>query len=88
MVFFDPQFRFGKPVALLADFDDLLVRLEKIGYRLVWTLLGEKLVLGSDRDMPRVTYSQLAWLTETGLVKVGERRFFNDYNQDQGLAKK
>jgi hypothetical protein len=87
-VFFDPQFRLGKPVALVADIDDLLVRLEKIGYRLVWTLLGEKWVLGGkDHDTPRTIYSQLAWLTDTGAVTVGERRFFEDYNQDQGLAK-
>jgi len=75
-------------VALLADLDDLLVRLDKIGCRLVWTLLGEKWVLGGeDRETPRIIYSQLAWLTGTGAVKVGERRFFENYNQDQGLAK-
>jgi hypothetical protein len=87
-VFFDPQFRFGKPVALVADIDDLLMRLEKIGCRLVWTLLGEKCVLGGeDRDTPRITYSQLAWLTDTGMVRVGKRRFFEDYYQDKGPTK-
>lgn len=54
-VFFDPQFLLGRPAALLADFDDLLVRLDKIGCRLVWTLLGEKYVLGDERrDTPRI----------------------------------
>jgi hypothetical protein len=87
-VFFDPQFRFGRPVTLLADFDDLIVRLDKIGYRLVWTLLGEKWVLGDERrDAPRIIYSQLAWLTNPGEVKVGERHFFENYNENQGLAK-
>ena len=88
-VFFDPQFRFGKPEALLADIDELLVRLDKIGYRLMWTLLGEKMVLGDTRsNMPRIIFSQMAWLTDTGAVQVGERRFFEDYNQDQGPANK
>lgn len=86
-VFFDSQFRFGHPTTLLGDFDDLRVRLNKIGCRLVWTLLGEKRVLGdSNHDTPRICYSQLAWLTDTGAVKVGQRRFFENYDQDQGLA--
>jgi hypothetical protein len=87
-VFFDPQFRVGGPAALLVDFDDLLVRLDKIKYQLVWTLLGEKMVLGDERrKTPQICYSQLAWLTDTGAVEIGKRRFFEDYNQDQGLAK-
>lgn len=87
-VFFDPRLINGGPQALLGDVDDLSVRLDKIGCRLVWTLLGEKWILGdSARYTPRICYSQLAWLAEDGSVKVGRRFFFDDYERDQGFGK-
>jgi len=60
-VFFDPRLVHGGPPTLLADINDLLPRLDKIGCQLVWTLLGEKRVLGDTaRTTPRICYSQLA----------------------------
>jgi hypothetical protein len=60
-VFFDPRLIDGGPSALVADVDNLLVRLDKIGCRMVWTMLGEKRILGETaRDTPRICYSQLA----------------------------
>src|SRR5690606_24088342 len=78
-VFRDPSASEGGPATLLADLDDLLVRLEKLGFRIVWTLLGEKYVLGGHTcDAPRVTYSQTAYLNENGSITVGDRVFFDD----------
>ena len=86
-VFRDPSASEGGPATLLAEVDELLLRLEKLGYRLVWTLLGEKWVLGDEaRATPRVTYSQTAFLNKDGSIAVGDRVFFDDYNKDQGLA--
>ena len=68
-MFFDPQLSSGGSHALLADYDDLQWRLKKIGYRLIWTLLGEKRILNADHDSPQICYSQLAWLAEDGSVK-------------------
>lgn len=86
-VFRDPSASEGGPATLLADLDDLLPRLEQLGCRLVWTLLGEKYVLGDQaRDTPRVTYSQSAFLNKDGSITVGDRVFFEDYNRNQGLG--
>jgi hypothetical protein len=86
-IFRDPSASEGGPTTLLADLDDLLPRLEKLGCRLVWTLLGEKYVLGdTTNDTPRMTYSQIASLNKNGTVTIGDRVFFDDYEKDQGLA--
>ena len=86
-VFRDPSASEGGPATLLADLDDLLRRLEQLGFRLVWTLLGEKYVLGDqDRDTPRVTYSQSAYLNKDGSITFGDRVFFDDYDRDHGLG--
>jgi len=86
-VFRDPSASEGGTATLLADIDDLLLRLKKLGCRLVWTLLGEKYVLGKKADgTPRVTYSQTAYLNEDGTIPIGDRVFFDNYDKDQGLA--
>jgi hypothetical protein len=88
-VFRDPSASEGGPSTLLADLDDLLSRLKKLDCCLVWTLLGEKWVLGDgDRDSPRVTYSQTASLNKDGTIVFGDRVFFDDYDKDRGLAGK
>jgi len=79
-VFFDPRFKYGGPAALLSDIDDLVLRLDKIGYRLLWTVLGEKRILGDyNNQTPGISYSQLAWLTKNGTIEVGSRHFFDKY---------
>ncbi|MCW5213160.1 hypothetical protein VU04_09655 [Desulfobulbus sp. TB] len=74
------------PRSLLADKEELLTRLDKLGYRLIWTVLGEKWILGGRHDTasPRCTFSQIARLEEDGSVHIGERVFFDDYNKDAG----
>ncbi|MCG7953174.1 MAG: hypothetical protein JAZ17_17865 [Candidatus Thiodiazotropha endolucinida] len=88
-VFRDPSVTESGPKALIADSDDLLVRLDKLGLCLMWTLLGEKWILGGshDKPTPRRTFSQVARLNEDGSVEIGERVFFNDYDQDAGPLK-
>lgn len=86
-VFRDPSASEGGPPTLLADLDDLVLRLKKLGRRLAWTLLGEKYVLGGhSSSTPRVTYSQTGYLDEDGTVSIGDRVFFDDYDQNRGPA--
>jgi hypothetical protein len=85
-IFRDPSVMELGPEALLADADDLLERLEKLGLRLIWTILGEKLILGGrlDNSSPRRTFSQVAYLEEDGSVQIGAPVFYDDYDQDRG----
>ncbi len=85
-VFRDPSITEVGPASLLADADDLPERLERLGLRLIWMLLGEKWILGGshDRQTPRRTFSQIAYLEEDGSVHVGERVFYDDYDKDTG----
>ena len=86
-VFCDPRVSAGGPAALLTDFDDLLPRLDKIGCRLIWTMLGEKGILGeSDNRTPRLCFSQMAFLKKNGAVAVGKRSFFA-HDESQGPRK-
>jgi hypothetical protein len=85
-IFRDPSVTEAGPASLLADADDFLERLNKLGLRLFWTLIGEKRILGGlhDKPTPRRTFSQVVCLSEDGSLQVGERVFFKDYNQDTG----
>lgn len=86
-IFRDPSASEGGPSSLLADMNDLLPRLKKMGRRIVWTLLGEKYVLGETVPRaPRVIYSQTACLNNDGTITVGDRVFFENYDKDLGLA--
>jgi hypothetical protein len=87
-VFRDPHLKEGGPVTLLADLDDLLPRLDKMGYRMVWTMLGEKNILGDHTEKTHpLHYSQWAVLNQDGSLRVGKRSFFNDPGKNQGFAK-
>lgn len=85
-VYRDPSVTEAGPASLLVDADDFLERLHKLGLRLIWTLLGEKWILGGshDKQTPRRTFSQIAYLNEDGSLHVGERVFFDDYDKDTG----
>lgn len=74
------------PRALIADIDDILKRLDKLGLRLIWTVLGEKWILGGRHDEPKPsrTFSQIARLEEDGSVQIGDRVFFDNYDKDTG----
>lgn len=85
-VFRDPGVTEAGPGTLLADSDDFLGRLDKLGLCILWTLVGQKRILGSSlsKPTPHRTFSQIARLDEDGAVAVGGRVFFDDYNQDTG----
>jgi hypothetical protein len=86
-VFYDPHMREGGPAGLLADVDELIPRLDKLGYRLVWTMLGMKDILGDQTvRLTPLCYSQMAILNEDGSVNVRKRSFF-DCDENQGLCK-
>lgn len=86
-VFRDPSVLESGPTALLADAEDLVERLDKLGLSLIWALLGEKQTLGVDFDgsTPGRTFSQIARLREDGSVDIGDRVFFDDYDKNTGL---
>ena len=86
IAFRDPSVTKDGPKALIADADELLERLDKLGLRLIWTLLGEKRILGGPHGepTPRRTFSQIARLEEDGSVEIGKRVFFEDYKKDTG----
>lgn len=85
-VFRDPSVTEKGPGALIADADDLLERLDKLNLCLLWTVLGEKRILGGRHDTktPRRTFSQVARIEKDGSLHVGERVFFENYDQDTG----
>ena len=85
-IFRDPSITEAGPASLIADADDFLNRLNKLGLCLIWTLLGEKRILGGslDRQTPQRTFSQIARLKENGSLHVGERVFFDDYDKGRG----
>lgn len=83
-IFRDPSIAEGGPSALIADADHLHARLDKMGLRLMWVLLGEKIIIGrpDSEQTPRCTFSQTALLNENGSIETGARVFFEDYNKD------
>lgn len=85
-VFRDPSVTEEGPESLLVDTDDLLVRLNKLGFRLIWTLLGQKCIFGGslNRAAPYRTFSQVAYLGEDGSVHNGDLVFFVKDDQDTG----
>ena len=84
-VFRDPHATEGGPQTLIADCDDLIERLDQLGYRMLWTFLGEKTVLSDAVKVRPITYSQMAYLEKDGSIKIGKRIFFEDWDKDQGL---
>ena len=74
------------PSALIGVPGDLRDRLKRLNKRLVWTLLGEKLIIGGphDKRSPRRTFSQVAMLGDDGVVRCSELTFFDDYRKDTG----
>ena len=86
-IFRDPSVTEVGPASLIADADALLNQLEKLGMCLIWTLLGQKWILGGPHDWqtPILTFSQIARLKEDGSLHVGERVFFDDFDmKDRG----
>ena len=85
-IFRDPSLTQEGPSSLIVDLDDLIVRLERLGLSIIWTLLGEKIIIGGihSEPTPRRTFSQVARLKEGGTIEFGEMVFFDDYERDRG----
>ena len=88
-VFRDPSVTESGPCALLADSQYLVDKLNVLGLRLIWTLVGEKLIIGG-RDAsrieprPRRTFSQVARLEKDASIVFGDQVVFEDYSEDTG----
>ena len=82
----DPSVTEGGAGALIGDAEELGPRLGRLGMCLIWTLVGEKGVVGVDRSVetPVLVFSQVARLGPDGLVEFSERVFFDQYDLDQG----
>lgn len=63
-------------VQLVAERADLGRRLARTGKRLLWTLLGEKLIANPFFQKGQ-TFSQVAYLDEDGALRVGKRLFLD-----------
>lgn len=76
-VFRDPSVTEGGPASLLADAQDLPRRLDSMDRCLIWTMLGEKIILGGSlRDsFPRRLFSQVALMHADGSVNASDRVF-------------
>lgn len=78
-IFRDPSIVAPGPMSLLADSAELEERIDTLGLGLVWTLLGEKWVLGGGSDRtPRQTFSQVGYMNSDGSLNIGKRAFFED----------
>ena len=76
-IFRDPSVVASGPRSLLADAAELETRLGELGLGLVWTLLGEKWILGRrSARTPRQTFSQVGCMNRDGSLKIGQRVFF------------
>jgi hypothetical protein len=80
-IFRDPSVTETGPASLLVDKNDFFKRIDQLGLCIIWTLLGEKWILGGSHDAttPRRIFSQVAFLNEQTQVEVGDRVFFKDY---------
>ena len=83
-VFRDPSITEIGPGSLLAEEQDLVERLDRLGLAVLWTLVGEKTILGGPgrEATPRRIFSQIACLQDDGSIEIGERVFFEDYEQN------
>lgn len=83
-VFCDPSVTQDGATALVADLPDLVERLSRLKRRLIWTMLGEKLILGNwNVATPRSTFSQIAALGRDGSIQVFECRLF-EHEEESG----
>lgn len=89
IVFRDPSVTEGGAAALIADAQYLAKRLEAMEQCLIWTMWGEKIILGesSNRSRPLRPFSQVAQLRRDGSFEVSDRVFFEDHGQDVGFPK-
>ena len=77
IITFDPSIQEGLPDALLIDKDELVKYLKKKGYRIFWTIIGEKTVFGGQLHEPSVS----------GSLKINAVYTLNDNNEIIGIKR-
>ena len=86
-VFKDPRFETGGKLGLIADVDDLIVRLKHLNCNMVWSLRGEKLLVNhGEKSRDRKYFSQICWMDQNGDLHFGKRMFFASYDSRKGRA--
>ena len=89
-VFLDPSVGLKGPSILMADVEHLKAKLGEVNRSLIWTLLGQKWMLGdfiseSERT-PIRTFSQVAWMKPDGAIQESDLVFSDDRSEKTGLA--
>ena len=85
-IFRDPSLTEGGPTSLMVDANELNSRLNDMESGVIWTLLGEKRIVGGPHRTrnPSRTFSQVAYLRHDGSTEIGELTFFDDYDDSRG----
>lgn len=85
IVYLAPTIGHGGPSTLLADVDALLPILDRLGFRLFWTLMGHKNLLGDSATRTADNcWSQLAILELDGKITIRPVAFFDDEQRSAG----
>lgn len=85
-VMLDPSVAESGPMALLAEDEDLRERLSRLGLGLIWTMLGEKMVVrGGVGDGVIRPFGQVARLLPDGQLEASELFLFDDFDDRSGL---
>lgn len=87
-VFKDPRILTGGNRGLIADVDDLKVRLSALNCSIIWTLRGEKHLADHGLTKERKYISQIAWMDEKGMLNFGRRMFFNNFDSKKGTPER
>ena len=77
IIAFDPSIQEGLPDALLMDREEMRKYLEMKGYRIFWTLIGEKMVFGGNLHEPVVS----------GSMKINAVYTLNEQNEITGVTR-
>ena len=89
-VFLDPSVGLAGPSTLLADTAHLCARLRQMDRCLIWTLLGEKGMIGGRSNKADCTpiriFCQVAYMDADGASRESALVFFDDETDQTGLA--
>ncbi len=86
VVFRDPSVMEPGPQSLLADVNELEERLKELNMGIIWTMIGEKMVLSrNDHEMNSwSTFSQSAYMDKHGLIRSERLVLFKDREKNVG----
>lgn len=86
VIFRNPSVMEPGPQSLLADVDELGKRLKELNMGIIWTMLGEKMVLGGNDHEKNLwsTFSQRAYMDEDDSIRSGRLVLFKDREKNAG----